>query len=231
MRRRYAPRQVPHHLVHRGNDRCCVFQTDEQRISYLSCLSHASRKYRCDIHAYILMDNHVHLLATAAVDGGLSGMMQWLGARYTTSFNEAQGRTGTLWEGRFYSSPITSERYFLICQRYIELNPVRAGLVAHASKFAWSSYAHNALGRLNPLLSEHEIYRRLGPTRQTRCEAYRALFAASLQETDLATIRMAIHSRKVLCDPLDAKPTPRRGRPAKQKPGSDPADTQLKIQL
>jgi REP-associated tyrosine transposase len=231
MRRRYAPGQVPHHLVHRGNDRCCVFQTDEQRISYLSCLSHARWKYQCCIHAYVLMDNHVHLLATAAVHCGISRMMQWLGARYTTSFNESQGRTGTLWEGRFYSSSILSERYFLICQRYIELNPVRAGLVAGPADFAWSSYAHNALGRLNPLLSEHEIYRRLGPTRQTRCEAYRALFAASLQETDLATIRMTIHSRKVLCDPLDAKPTPRRGRPAKQKPESDPADAQLKIRL
>src|SRR4029453_17360511 len=122
MRRRYAPAQVPHHLVHRGNDRCCVFQTDEQRISYLSCLSHARWKYQCCIHAYVLMDNHVHLLATAAGHCGISRMMQWLGARYTTTFNESQGRTGTLWEGRFYSSSILSERYFLICQRYIELN-------------------------------------------------------------------------------------------------------------
>ncbi len=231
MRRRYAPRRIPHHLVHRGNDRCRVFLTDEQRIGYLSCLLHASRKYQCRIHAYVLMDNHVHLLATGAVDSGLSRMMQWLGARHTTSFNESQGRTGTLWEGRFYSSAITSERYFLICQRYIELNPVRAGLVADAAGFPWSSFAHNALGLLDPLLAEHEIYRRLGPTRQTQCEAYRALFATSLHETDLITIRTAIDGRKVLCDPPDAPPRPRRGRPRKLEQESHPVDGQLKIRL
>ncbi len=177
------------------------------------------------------MDNHIHVLATAAVDGGLSRMMQWLGARYTTSFNESQDRTGTLWEGRFYSSSITTERYFLICQRYIELNPVRAGLVADASEYAWSSYGHNALGRPDPLLTEHEIYRRLGPTPQAQCAAYRALFAASLQETDVATIRMAIHNRNALCDPLDALPKPRRGRPGREKPESEPLDGQLEIRL
>lgn len=227
MRRRYAPRQVPHHLVQRGNDRCRVFPGDEQRISYLSCLSHASRKYQCGIHAFVLMDNHVHLLATSALEGGLSRMMQWLGARYTTSFNEGQGRTGTLWEGRFYSSAITSERYFLVCQRYIELNPVRAGLVADAAEFAWSSYAHNALGRPNPLLAEHEIYRGLGPTRQARCEAYRALFGASLPEADLAAIRVAIQGRRTLGD----SPEPRRRRTRKQGQESDPADGQLGIRL
>jgi hypothetical protein len=137
---------------------------------------------------------------------------------------------GTLWEGRFYSSAITSERYFLICQRYIELNPVRAGLVADAAEFAWSSYAHNALGRLNPLLTEHEIYRRLGPTRQAQCKAYRALFGTSLHDDDLATIRTAIHSRQVLGDAPDLSPPARRGRPSKQRE-SDPVDGQLKIRL
>ena len=231
MRKRHAPRQLPHHLVHRGNDRCRIFYTDDQRISYLSFLSHASRKYQCAIHAYVLMDNHVHLLASAAVDGGLSRMMQWLGARYTTSFNEGQGRTGTLWEGRFYSSPIMSERYFLVCQRYIELNPVRGGVVPDAGEFAWSSYAHNALGWPNPLLTAHQIYRRLGLTRQAQCDTYRGLFArAPLQQDDLATIRTAIHRRRALGDLTDIPREARRGRPRKQS-HDPPVDRQLKIRL
>jgi putative transposase len=231
MRKRYAPQQYPHHIVHRGNDRCPVFLTHEHRTCYLACLAHASRKYQCNVHAYVLMTNHVHLLATAAVDGGLSRMMQWLGARYTSAFNADTDRTGTLWEGRFYSSAITSERCFLLCQRYIELNPVRAGIVLRAQDFAWSSHAHNALGQPNPLLVEHEIYCRLGGSRQARCEAYRQLFGVPLDKQDLSAIRTAIRTRGCLADPADAPPVKRRGRPRRPMQKPEAGDDQLEIRL
>ena len=231
MRRRYAPLHIPHHLVHRGNDRCLVFLTDEDRRSYLACLAHACQKYACNVHAYVLMDNHVHLLATATVEGGLSRMMQWLGARHTTCINESRGRTGTLWQGRYFSSTVTSERYFLLCQRYIELNPVRAGMVTSAAEFSWSSFSYNALGHPNALLTEHEIYRRLGASTHARRTVYRELIESSLADSDVMAIRKAIQSRRPLADPEDAQPALRRGRPRKVGPEPLSGDEQLEIQL
>jgi putative transposase len=161
------------------------------------------------------MDNHVHILATPCHAGSLSRMMQWAAARYTFTYNDAQSRTGTLWEGRFFSSAITSERYLLLCQRYIELNPVRAGIAIDPVEYRWSSHAHNALGSRDSLVTEHELYRRLGPTTAERCTTYRALFRCELPDADLAAIRTAINSRRCLGDlpgNLEAK---KPGRPRK----------------
>jgi len=158
-------------------------------------------------------------------------MMQWAASRYTIAFNDEQVRSGTLWEGRFFSSAITSERYLVVCQRYIELNPVRAGMVASPAEFGWSSYAHNALGIGDRLITEHDLYRRLGPTPAERCRAYRALFDPAMPEADLAAIRAALNGRRWLGDaPADLAPT-KRGRPKKAAPGDSPAKDQREIQL
>ena len=177
------------------------------------------------------MDNHVHLLATGAADGALSQMMQWLGARYTKGLNFQRGRTGTLWEGRFHSSAITSERYFLICQRYIELNPVRAGIVRDPAEFAWSSYRHNAFGVRDPVLLENEIYLRLGPSGPARQGAYRGLFGTPLEESELAAVRLSIHLGRPLADADRAISTRRRGRPRKNMPETIGPEQQSSIQL
>jgi putative transposase len=162
------------------------------------------------------MGNHIHILATPSREGSLSRMMQWTAARYTFTYNDVRMRTGTLWEGRFFSSAVTSERYFLVCQRYIELNPVRAGMASDPIEHRWSSYAHNALGSHDRLVTEHELYRRLGPTATERCTAYRALFRHELPDADLAAIRSAVNSRVCLGDPPGNHAVSRkRGRPRK----------------
>lgn len=231
MRRRFAPPGIPQHVVHRGNDRGCVFTSSHDRTSYLDCLRRAIRRYDCALHAYVLMDNHVHILATPRAAGLLSRMMQWAAARYTIAFNDEQSRSGTLWEGRFFSSAITTERYLLVCHRYIELNPVRAGVAASPAGFEWSSYPHYALGVNNPMLTAHEAYRRMAPTPADRCAAYRRLFGSAIPDSELTAIRSALNGRRWLGDPPgDLVPT-RRGRPKKATPGGAPPGTQNEIQL
>jgi putative transposase len=177
------------------------------------------------------MDNHVHILTTPGAPGALSRMMQWAASRYTIAFNDWRVRSGTLWEGRFFSSAITSQRYLMACQRYIELNPVRAGMVASPAEFRWSSYAHNALGIGDPLITEQDLYLRLGPTPAERCRAYRALFGLAMPEADLIEIRAALNGRRWLGDPpADLAPT-KRGRPRKVVPGDGPGKDQGEIQL
>jgi len=231
VRRRFAPPRLPQHVVHRGNDRGSVFKSDHDRANYLDCLMRATRRHECALHAYVLMDNHVHILATPAAAGALSRMMQWTASRYTIAFNDQHVRSGTLWEGRFFSSAITSERYLMVCQRYIELNPVRAGLVGGPAEFDWSSYAHNALGIRNPLITEHELYRRLSANPEERRSAYRALFDPATPEADLAAIRTALNGRRWLGDPPAEVPATKRGRPRKVSPDNSPSKDQHEIQL
>lgn len=231
VRRRFAPPRLPQHVVHRGNDRGNVFKSNHDRANYLDCLMRATRRYECALHAYVLMDNHVHILATPDTAGALSRMMQWTASRYTIAFNDQHVRSGTLWEGRFFSSAITSERYLMVCQRYIELNPVRACLVGSPAEFGWSSYAHNALGIRNPLITEHELYRRLSANPEERCSAYRALFDPITPEADLAAIRAALNGRHWLGDPPADLAARKRGRPRKVSPENSPSKDQHEIQL
>lgn len=137
---------LPQHIVQRGNNRLPCFLHDQDRCCYLSCLADALTATGCQLHAYVLMDNHAHLLATPGDPGRVSKMMQRLGRRYVAGFNRRHGRAGTLWEGRFKSSPVESDRHVLTCYRYIGLNPIRAAMVATPEAFRWSSHAGNALG-------------------------------------------------------------------------------------
>jgi len=146
----------------------------------LEYLSESAAKYGVAIHAYVLMSNHFHLLATPEADGGLSAMMQALGRRYVRAYNQRHGRTGTLWEGRYKATIIESERYLIACMAYIELNPVRAGMVAQAGEYPWSSYAHQVGVRHDPLVTPHALYWALGNTPFSREAAYRGVVEAGL---------------------------------------------------
>ena len=136
----------PQHVIVRGNNREPIFYADEDYRFYLEKLQEACQKHACDVHAYVLMTNHVHLLLTPQREDSLSKVIQMLGRYYVQYFNYTYKRTGTLWEGRYKATLIDSEVYALVCYRYIELNPVRAEMVGHPAAYPWSSYPYNALG-------------------------------------------------------------------------------------
>ena len=179
----------PQHVIQRGVNRAPCFHCDADRHRYLDALMEASRKFGCDTHAYVLMTNHVHLLVTGRTPGAVSAMMHSLGRRYVRNFNKVHARTGTLFEGRFRSSLVDTDSYLFTCYRYIELNPVRGGLVADPGAYRWSSHRHNALGADNPLICEHAEYQGLGSTPAERRRAYRELFRQELPESEIAAIR------------------------------------------
>jgi len=216
---------VPLHVVQRGNNRAACFFNDTDRRFYLKCLRNAAASRECAVHAYVLMSNHVHLLVTPSEKGAVGTMMQDIGRRYVRIINAIHGRTGSLWEGRFKSSLIDSERYLLICHRYIEANPLRAGMVAHAGEYPWSSHSHFAGARVDPLITEHPLYLALGSTDSARRTAFGALSNQPLAPHVLDEIRAAINTDSALgsddfMDQAEAtlgrsvRP-PRRGRPAK----------------
>lgn len=181
----------PLHVIQRGNNRGVCFVDDEDRKRYMGALLYASERAHCEVHAYVLMTNHVHLLITAGEATGPSRMMKTLGCIYVKHFNERYRRTGTLWEGRFRSTMIDSELYFLHCSRYVEMNPVRAGLVATPEEWRWSSFRSNAEGQPDALVRRHSVYLTLGHTALARREAYRALFTTPLASPVADAIRRA----------------------------------------
>ncbi|MBV1879583.1 MAG: transposase [Pseudomonadales bacterium] len=187
------------HVIVRGINRQSIFNAEVDYLFYLEKLQLACEKHACDLHAYVLMSNHIHLLLTPHSAVAMSKFMQMLGRYYVQYFNATYQRTGTLWEGRYKATLVDSESYLLACYRYIELNPVRAeGRVDHASKYPWSSYRYNAMGEPNPLLVPHREYIKLGKTQKVRQRAYRALFRARIAEKTLTEIREATNKSWVL---------------------------------
>lgn len=164
------------HIVQRANNREDFFFDDSDYYSYLEWLAVGAIKYDCQVYAYVLMTNHVHILASSDKKDGISRLMQYVGRYYVPYINHTYGRTGTLWEGRFKSSLIQDDQYLLACMRYIELNPVRASMVGNAKEYPWSSYLHNVYGKKNALITHHSVYLSLGKTDAERRAAYRALF-------------------------------------------------------
>ena len=189
---------IPQHVIQRGNNRepCFLSEMDYRR--YQNDLYEAANKFFCKIHAYVLMTNHVHLLVTPLKEHGISDMMQALGRRYVYYINKTYQRTGTLWEGRYKSCLIDSDEYLLTCMRYIELNPVRASMVAHPGEYPWSSYANNAYGLPDKLIAAHPIYNELSDTGAKRQQAYRELFRLHLGEVAVHDIRSALNQELVL---------------------------------
>lgn len=177
------------HVIQRGNNRQATFFSDEDYLKYLDTLGQQSEQYGCTIHAYVLMSNHIHMLATPSHEESLPLMMQGIGRTYVRYVNGIYRRTGTLWEGRYKSALIDSERYLLTCSRYIELNPVRAGMVTGPGQYRWSSYRANSLGWADRYVTPHTLYQRLGPNTVARCQAYRALFNTAVPEEALKLIR------------------------------------------
>jgi len=189
---------IPQHVIQRGTNRQACFASEEDMAAYAHWLDEYSRKYQVAIHALVFMTNHVHLLLTPATSSGVSAMMQSLGRRYVRYFNHTYRRTGTLWEGRFKSCVVDAETYLLTCQRYIELNPVRARMVEAPQDYKWSSYRVNALGVKIRLLKPHGAYLALGETEADRCAAYRRLFAGHLDDTLLGNIRNSVNKGMAL---------------------------------
>lgn len=188
----------PQHVIIRGNNRTPVFAAEEDYQFFLDKLADAAKKHQCDIHAYVLMTNHIHLLATPHKEDGLSKMMQMLGRYYVQYYNYTYKRSGTLWEGRYKASLIDSEQYALLCYRYIELNPVRANMVGHPAEYPWSSYRANALGQHNPIVTPHALYWALGNDDEQRQSHYRSLFDGQVDEISLEQIREATNKAWVL---------------------------------
>ncbi len=170
----------PHHVIQRGNNRQPIFAADEDRQRLLDLLAEHAAAFRVAVHAYVLMDNHFHLLLTPETDEGLPQMMQAVGRRYVRYFNDRVHRSGTLWEGRYRSTLIQTERYLLACMAYIDLNPVRAGMVPEAGDFPWSSHAHYIGLRTDKLITPHPMYWQLGNTPFAREAAYADLVRAGL---------------------------------------------------
>ena len=184
--------ETPLHIVQRGINREPCFFADEDYHCYRHWLEEAARDRDCAIHAYVLMTNHVHLLLTPAAAGSSSRLMQSLGRRYVQYVNRFYRRTGSLWEGRYKSSLVQAESYLLACQRYIELNPVRAGMVADPGQYRWSSYRANGLGQADSRLTHHSLFLALGRDYAARRAAYRSLFRPQLNAKAAAGIREAL---------------------------------------
>ena len=226
--------EVPQHLVQRGNNRQAMFFAEEDFRRYLDWLAEAAAKYECRIYAYVLMTNHVHLLAATSRPYGLSLMMQYVGRYFVRYINCTYRRSGTLWEGRFKATLVDTDNYFLRCSRYIECNPVRARMVLGPEEYPWSSYRNHAFGSPDRLLASHEQYERLGKSREERQQAYRDLFRSELDGRELAEIRDTVNRGWPLGsdrfkDEIElalrsaARP-PRRGRPPKQRAPTPPLE-------
>ena len=175
----------PHHVIQRGNNRQDIFVDRQDRETLLSLIGEHAARLQVALHAYVLMDNHFHLLATPSTDAGLPQWMQAVGRRYVRYFNDRHGRSGTLWEGRYRSTLIQADRYFLACMAYIDLNPVRAGMVADARDFPWSSHGHYAGLRSDRFITPHALYWSLGNTPFAREAAYSELVHAGVAQADV----------------------------------------------
>lgn len=184
---------LPYHVVQRGNNRSACFYDEADYQLYLELLKDYSVRYGVQIHAYVLMTNHVHLLMTPESEDSISRLMKAQGSRYAFYMNKRYSRTGTMWEGRHKSSVVDAKTYLLTCYRYIELNPVRAHMVEMPEEYCWSSYCINAWGEQGKWLTPHPAYLALGNDKNERCYAYRELFRNMLNQEDLHTIRRAAH--------------------------------------
>lgn len=189
---------IPLHIVQRGHNRQPCFFAEEDYHTYLHWLNEALLKEHCALHAYALMTNHVHLLLTPKDAEAVPKLIIALGRRYVQYINTTYRRTGTLWDSCYKSSLIQADTYLLSCQRYIELNPVRAAMVDDPAHYRWTSYRHNALGQPSTIITPHALYQTLGKTNEERQGTYRTLFRAQLDEEAINDIRLALNQNQPL---------------------------------
>ncbi|RJF99680.1 transposase [Noviherbaspirillum saxi] len=221
----------PHHILQSGIDRQAIFRDDADYAAFLGWLREAAKQFQVAVHAYVLMPNHLHLLVSPSDTTGLARMMQWVGRHYVPYFNAKYQRVGTLWQSRYKATIIDSDQYFLQCSRYIELNPARAGLVASADEYPWSSLAHHVGMRSDPVIHDHRLFWALGNTPFDREAAYRNFINHGLSETEIAAFREATQKgwplgseqfKNMLAKQTNRRVTPaRRGRPLKTAASPD----------
>ena len=195
---RITPKNIPVHIIQRGNNHQACFASDDDHAAYAGWLKEYSKKYGVDIHAWVMMTNHIHLLCTPRQEGGVSSMMQALGRRYVRYFNFVYKRTGTLFEGRYKSCLVQEDNYLLEVYRYIELNPVRAGMVDDPAEYKWSSFRINALGKASELCIPHDNYLMLGYSQKERQHNYCELFRSVTDKRILEQIRAATNKGMVV---------------------------------
>lgn len=233
-RPRIALPGVPLHVIQRGNNRQAIFFAEEDYRYFLGQLAECARSAGCSVHAYVLMTNHFHLLLTPGEAGSAGRLMKQLGQRYVQRVNRSYRRSGSLWEGRFRSCIIQDAAYLMACSRYVELNPVRAGMVAQPADYPWSSYRANAHGERDPAVTPHSVYMGLADDGPGQRAAYRDLFRYTLKLGQLDEIRRATNGNFALGDPrfqaqiaaaLGRRVTPGKpGRPRKES-GPQPEET------
>jgi len=211
----------PHHVIQRGNDRAAIFFDRDDYVRYLHALGEVTKTLEIAVHAYVLMPNHVHLLMTPTDAKAIGRAMQAIGRRYVRWFNDRRARTGALFEGRYRSTLVEADRYLLACMRYIELNPVRAGIVQRPDEFPWSSYRHHAGLTVESGVSDHPLYWALGNTPFERQANYMRLFQQGPGTADLERIRQATHGGWVLGDSkfLEELARKSRRRPSRRRAG------------
>lgn len=185
------------HVIQRGNNRGPVFREDSDYRVFLSLLRRESERCAVAVHGYTLMSNHFHLMATPGDLTGLSKMMQGVGRTYVPLFNGRYQRTGGLWEGRYRSFAIESEAYWVTCLRYVELNPVRAGLVSAPEAYRWSSARAHVSGLPDPVVTDHDLYLRLGSTTDERQRAWAEICRAGMLDHELTQLRSAVRSGRL----------------------------------
>lgn len=191
---RFIIPNVPVHIVQRGHSRNPVFFEDGDYSAYLNWLKTGAERYRVAIHAYVLMTNHIHILATPSDTESVMRMMQYVGRHYVPYINFTYGTSGSIWEGRYKASLVQDETYLLTCMRYIELNPVRADMVRSPARYPWSSYRANAQGKENTLITPHAEYLALGTSSDERCRVYKDLFKGHVDADDLRDIRTSLQT-------------------------------------
>jgi putative transposase len=220
---------MPLHLIQRGNNRGACFFAEADYLVYLQHLRELAARFACSVHAYALMTNHVHLLLTSRESDGASNLMKHLGQRYVQYVNRCYKRSGTLWEGRFRSSIVQMENYLLRCHRYIELNPVRAGMVEHAADYPWSSFRANAIGNADRIVTPHPAYLALATDDALRRAAYLEIFRNAVDADELEQIRSAGNAGYALGNERFRKEIAlalgRRAGPG--KPGRPPKERQV----
>jgi putative transposase len=215
----------PHYVIQRGNNGQPIFIDSADYLAFLGWLRTAAKTFKVAVHAYVLMPDQLHLLVSPGDEGGLGQMMQWLGRYYVPYFNQKYERSGTLWQGRYKTSVIDPENFFLACSRYLEFAPVGAGLAPRPLDYAWSSYAHHAGLRPDPIITDHPLYWALGNTPFDREAAYLALTQQALAADEVETVEKAVlkgwplgseHFKKALEHKLKRQVLPaKRGRPFK----------------
>jgi putative transposase len=205
---------IPQHVVQRGNNRAACFHDDQDRREYLAHLRDALDETGCQLHAYVLMTNHVHLLLTPGESGAVAQLMQKLGRRYVGWFNLRHGRSGTLWEGRYKACPVDTDTYLLQCSRYIDLNPVRAGLAEDPACYRWSSCAGLCGLRPDPLLSPHSLQQELGHPSDAPGSRYRRFLAEAIADDELQAIRTHLKLQRPPRAGSGSEPDPAQVEPA-----------------